>query len=1068
MPETSRRQRPTRRSARAALVAVLAGGTLGLTPISPLTAAAADTDSTTVAANAEERALQAAAKSGKPVEVVSARTETSETHALPNGNLRTTQHTLPVRVKREGTWTPVDTTLTEAAGRISPKAAPGRVTFSAGGDTRLVTLADQGGELALTWPKALPEPVLDGPTATYRDVFPGVDLAVKASVDGFSQALIVKTPEAANRPELAEVGFGLRTKGLDVRKDTANGTLRAVNAAGQTVFASSTARMWDSSGTTEEEAAAASSASTASTASKASTASTARTAAAAKTVRTASVSTVQATTATAADTEPSPLTPGTNSSEVEVEVTDDKIVLTPDQKLLDSPDTEFPVYIDPRMTGTREAWTIAYKPHPTSSYWNGTGWDGGTTSEARVGYENSTGGTARSFFRVGSKFLAGVKVVDAQFQITETHSWSCTPKPVELWLTGSISSSTTWNKQPSWATRQDTRSVAHGNETFGCPNAGVDFNAKDAAVKAAASKWSNITFGLRAPQSAEDNKDEYSWKKFKPDAKLIVEFNRPPKAPWALDTIPSSKVSATECGNGSSYITLGNTDVTLTAQVWDPDGGDVNVQFHLWATGKHDTSPGIIFDKKVKVTVKASDSKGARAKVIVGKDLLAKHIAAANGQFSWKAQAEDVADAGFASDWTPTAGAPGCRFGFDPKAPTVMPTVDSKDDLFPETTADMEPVEGALARTKGVFEFGANGETGATEYLYGLDRTPPISSAKPTTKGGPATAEITPLTPGPHTLYVRIVDTGGNPGPIYPYRFYVKSPGVTDKPGDVNGDGLPDMFAIDGSNNLRLYGGTGAGRVATMIPLSSGGGWGGSLLTHRGDWTDDFYEDLVARRPDGKLWLYPNNGQGEFTEDTKQEVYVFPDPETEVSIDPATIKQIVSVGDITPDSESTNPDFVAVIGDQLWFLPGYAYGTVESGYMIGSSGWGKMQLASPGDVDGDGFTDLLARDTTNGGLWVYHGRSPGDADGDGVSDGGTDPASLGYGPGRTAYATGWTTSARPLFTAPGDTNGDGVADLWTTTANTTAGLEFLPGQKTGVGTPVVVGTGGWQAIKAIS
>ncbi|MFF8968409.1 FG-GAP repeat domain-containing protein [Streptomyces sp. NPDC014995] len=1057
MPDTSRRQRPTRRSARAVLVAVLAGGTLGLTPLSPLTAVAADTDSTTVAANAEERALREAAKSGKPVEVASARTETSETHALPNGNLRTTQHTMPVRVKREGTWTPVDTTLTEVAGRVSPKAAPGNITFSAGGDTRLVTLADQGGELALTWPKALPEPVLEGPTATYREVFPGVDLAVKASVDGFSQALIVKTPEAADRPELAEVGFGLRTKGLEVQKDTENGTLRAVNAAGQTVFASSTARMWDSSGTSEEETGAAPR-----TVTKTSTASAKTPTAAVSTVRAASRTTA------AADTEPSPLTPGTRSSEVGVEVTDDKILLTPDQKLLDSPDTEFPVYIDPRMTGTREAWTIAYKPHPTSSYWNGTGWDGGTTSEARVGYENSTGGTARSFFRVGSKFLAGVKVIDAQFQITETHSWSCTPKPVELWLTGSISSSTTWNKQPSWSTRQDSRNYAHGNEDFGCANAAVDFTAKDAAVKAAASKWSNITFGLRAPQSAEDDKDEYSWKKFKPDAKLIVEFNRPPKAPWSLDTIPSTKVGTTECGNGSSYVTLGNTDVTLTAQVWDPDGGDVNVQFHLWATGKHDVSPGVFFDTRVKVTVKASDSKGTRAKVTVGKELLAKHIGASNGQFSWKAQAEDIAN-GLASDWTPTQGAPGCRFGFDPKAPTVMPTVASKDGLYPETTADMEPVEGALARTKSVFQFGANGETGATEYLYGLDRTPPSSSAKPTTKGGSATAEITPLTPGPHTLYVRIVDSGGNPGPVYPYRFYVKSPGVTDKPGDVNGDGMPDFFAIDGSNNLRLYGGTGAGKVATMIPLSSGGGWSGSLLTHRGDWTEDFYEDLVARRPDGKLWLYPNNGQGEFTEDTKQEVYFFPDAETEVAIDPATIKQIVSIGDVTPDSESSNPDFVAVIGDQLWFLPGYAYGTIDSGYLIGNGGWGKMQLASPGDVDGDGFTDLIARNTENGELYLYHGRSRGDADGDGVPDGGTDPASLGIPANRTVYATGWTTTARPLFTASGDTDGDGVSDLWTTTPNTSAGLEFVPGRKTGVvGTPVVVGGPGWQTIKLIS
>ncbi|MFF0386617.1 FG-GAP repeat domain-containing protein [Streptomyces sp. NPDC004286] len=991
-----------------------------------------------MALDAESDAMVKAARTGEPVEVAAARTETSETYALPNGNLRHTQHSIPVRVKREGAWTPVDTTLTETGGRVAPRATPGRVSFSAGGDTSLVTLADRGGKLSLTWPEPLPRARLDGSTATYPEVFPGVDLAVRAGVDGFSQALIVKTPEAADRPELAEIGFGLHTEGLEVHKDTSAGTIRAVNAAGQTVFASSTARMWDSSARAEEAP--------------------------------ASRSARQAPAAAApASAEPSPLTPGTKSSTVGVEITDEQILLTPNQALLNAPDTRFPVYIDPRMTGTREAWTIAYKPHPSSSYWNGTGWDGGTTSEARVGYESSTGGTARSFFRVGSKFLAGVKVVDAQFQITETHSWSCTPKPVELWLTGGISSSTTWSKQPSWATRQDSRNYAHGNETYGCPNAAVDFTAKDAAVKAAAGKWSNITFGLRAPQSAEDGKDAYSWKKFKPDAKLIVEFNRPAKAPWDLDTVPSTKVSSTECGNGASYVTLGNTDVQLTAQVWDPDGGDVNVQFHLWATGKHDVSPGILLDKKVKVTVKASDSKGARARVTVPKDLLAAHIGASNGQFSWKAQAEDTADAAFASDWTPTQGASGCRFGFDPQAPTVMPKVGSKDGLFPETTPDGEPVEGALARTEGQFEFGANGETGATDYLYGLDRTPPSTSAKPTSKGGPATARITPLTPGPHTLYVRIVDAGGNAGPVYPYRFYVRSPGVMDKPGDVNGDGTPDFFAVDEPGNLRLYGGTGNGAMATMLPLSSSGGWSGALLTHRGDWTEDFYEDLVARRPDGKLWLYPNNGLGEFTEDTKQEVYFFADPETGAVIDPATIRQIVSVGDITPDSESTNPDFVAVIGDQLWFLPGYTYGSVDAGYLIGSTGWGKMHLASPGDVDGDGFTDLIARNTQTGELWLYHGRGPGDADGDGVSDGGTDPASLGVGTNRTAYATGWTTTARPLLTASGDSNGDGVPDLWSTTSSTTAGLEFVPGRRTGqVGPPVTVGTGGWQAIRAIS
>ncbi|MFJ5044106.1 hypothetical protein [Streptomyces sp. NPDC088719] len=53
--------------------------------------------------------------------------------------------------------------------------------------------------------------------------------------------------------------------------------------------------------------------------------------------------------------------------------------------------------------------------------------------------------------------------------------------------------------------------------------------------------------------------------------------------------------------------------------------------------------------------------------------------------------------------------------------------------------------------------------------------------------------------------------------------------------------------------------------------------------------------------------------------------------------------------------------------------------------------------------------------------------------------------------------------------ASGDSDGDGVPDLWTTTANTTAGLEFIPGRRNGLaGAPAVVGSGGWQPMKAIS
>ncbi|MFJ5104653.1 FG-GAP repeat domain-containing protein [Streptomyces sp. NPDC088554] len=221
----------------------------------------------------------------------------------------------------------------------------------------------------------------------------------------------------------------------------------------------------------------------------------------------------------------------------------------------------------------------------------------------------------------------------------------------------------------------------------------------------------------------------------------------------------------------------------------------------------------------------------------------------------------------------------------------------------------------------------------------------------------------------------------------------------------------------------------------------------------------------MARHADGTVRLYSNDGLGQVSAVTRKSVSVFEDPETGVPTDISKARQIVSLGDLSPGTDGSTPDFMAVIGDQLWFLPGYTGGTLESGYPIGDSGWANKTLVAPGDMDGDGLTDLLARDTSNGQVWLYRGKA---LDMDLESEPGTDPASLGDAANRVQFATGWTVAARPLITAPGDVNGDGVPDLWSTTASATAGLEFLPGRGRGVGAAVVVGTGGWQAVRAIA
>ncbi|MET8217574.1 hypothetical protein ACFYRD_19160 [Streptomyces hirsutus] len=55
-----------------------------------------------------------------------------------------------------------------------------------------------------------------------------------------------------------------------------------------------------------------------------------------------------------------------------------------------------------------------------------------------------------------------------------------------------------------------------------------------------------------------------------------------------------------------------------------------------------------------------------------------------------------------------------------------------------------------------------------------------------------------------------------------------------------------------------------------------------------------------------------------------------------------------------------------------WFrsLPRWFGNTLQSGYLIGTGGRSRMRIASSGGIDGDGFTDLIARDTSTGTLDV--------------------------------------------------------------------------------------------------
>ncbi|MFJ6085705.1 FG-GAP-like repeat-containing protein [Streptomyces sp. NPDC092369] len=92
------------------------------------------------------------------------------------------------------------------------------------------------------------------------------------------------------------------------------------------------------------------------------------------------------------------------------------------------------------------------------------------------------------------------------------------------------------------------------------------------------------------------------------------------------------------------------------------------------------------------------------------------------------------------------------------------------------------------------------------------------------------------------------------------WKTYKKVVGV----GDLNGDGIGDLVAQDKSNTLYRYFGTGKGTFKTRVKLF--GAWGGAYnaVVGVGDITGDGKADLVSRDTSGNVWRNSGDGKGSF------------------------------------------------------------------------------------------------------------------------------------------------------------------------------------------------------------
>lgn len=387
-------------------------------------------------AGSAAQALSLAASTDAPVTVDDATTPWAITQALPDGNLDTTFSAQPVRVERDGSWVPVDAGLKQQPdGSWAPTAALNPVALSNGGPGPLATLHDGDNSMTLSWPTSLPAPQVDGATATYPNVLPGVDLQVDTdSFGGVSELLVVKSAQAAADPSLDAISFVVGGNGSPPTSDSA-GDIQVAASSGAPAFQAATPLMWDSTG-----------------------------AAVSPGVGGASFDGVQPTVAGSSDASADPSadssaddggpSPQSQVATVDVDTNGNSLTLSPDQSLLSGDNTTYPVYIDPAWepaTKNASAFTWAQEANPTSKWYDTN--SNGNPAVGYQGWDPSYQGKNRSFWQYDVSYLGNAQVNSATLEADETYSGSfdCTAagrRQIDERSTDRITQYTSWNNQP--------------------------------------------------------------------------------------------------------------------------------------------------------------------------------------------------------------------------------------------------------------------------------------------------------------------------------------------------------------------------------------------------------------------------------------------------------------------------------------------------------------------------------------------------------------------------------------------------------------------------------------------
>ncbi|MFJ5077002.1 FG-GAP repeat domain-containing protein [Streptomyces sp. NPDC088553] len=249
---------------------------------------------------------------------------------------------------------------------------------------------------------------------------------------------------------------------------------------------------------------------------------------------------------------------------------------------------------------------------------------------------------------------------------------------------------------------------------------------------------------------------------------------------------------------------------------------------------------------------------------------------------------------------------------------------------------------------------------------------------------------------------------------------------------DHSGDGRGDLFGLTPAGALTVRTGSGAGGLGTGATAT---GWPAtSTVVPFGDLSGDRCNDLLVRSSAGVLTRH-DGGCGT--------AFAPGGPKLTIGAGWNAYDVLTAPGDLTGDGRT---DLVArTPGGELFLYADDGKGAFRTRAALGGGWQAYTAVVGVGDLNGDKAGDLLARDTA-GVLWRYQGTGKGTF--------GT----------RVRVGGGW--QAYNSLVGVGDFTGDGKADL--VARDTTGTLWRYAGNGAGAfGGRVKIG-GGWQMYKTLS